>query len=44
MTPLVLEWRAEAAGEDRRDGHDWPDTIADEQAERVAAVYWGREL
>ena len=28
-TPLPLELRAEAAGEDRRDGHDQPDDVAE---------------
>ena len=43
-TPLPLELRAEAAGEDRRDGNDQPAAAADEQAGREADHYWGRNL
>jgi hypothetical protein len=37
----LTDREAEAAGEDRRDGHDMPDEVADYAADRWADDYWG---
>lgn len=40
----LTDREAEGLGEDRRDGFDMPDEVADYEAGRVADDYWGRGL